>query len=76
VRRITPLKTTKLIKLCEKLGWKRARIKGDHLALVKEGSPRPIIIKLTKMSPQWLILQTIKNLGITREEYFKLIKNI
>jgi len=76
LRKITPVRTKRLIKLCTRLGWKKDRIKGDHLALAKSGKPRPIILKLSRTSPPWLILQVMKNLGVTRNEYFKLMRKI
>ncbi len=75
--KISPIRTNKLIKLCEYCGWKRDRIKGDHLALVKNNCPRPIIIPLKKTSPVWLVMQVIKELGISnRDDFFKLLRKL
>lgn len=49
---------------------------GDHLVYQKEGILRPIIIPKYKQIPEFIILKNLKTAGISREEYFELLKEI
>jgi predicted RNA binding protein YcfA (HicA-like mRNA interferase family)/predicted RNase H-like HicB family nuclease len=44
--RITPVDSETLIRLFERLGFRRARVRGGHLAMTKSGLRRPLVIPL------------------------------
>ena len=44
---------------------------GDHRKYRKAGVLRPIIIPQEKELPQFIILNNLRTLGISREEYLK-----
>jgi hypothetical protein len=54
-------------------GCKYDRIEGDHCIYKKDGLKRPIIFPMIKDIPVFIILNNLKTLGISREEYFKLL---
>jgi predicted RNA binding protein YcfA (HicA-like mRNA interferase family) len=59
-----------------KFGCVFKREKGDHRVYWKEGIKRPIIIPRDKSLPVFIILNNLKVLGISREEYFKILKEL
>jgi len=51
------------------------RQKGDHLILTKSGVKRPVVIKKSpKEVPVTHILTNLQTAGITRDQYFELLK--
>jgi len=72
--RITPIHYKKLIKVFEKQGFILARRRGDHLYYVKPGIKRPIVIPAIKDIPVFIIENNLKTAGISRKEYFYLLK--
>jgi len=49
---------------------------GDHRKYYKSGILRPIIIPREKELPQFIILNNLRVLGISREEYLKLLAKL
>ena len=75
--KLTPIHYKKLIKIFEYYGFKFSRTKGDHIALTKPGVSRPIIIKSSpKEVPVAHIKTNMTTAGISREEYFEILKKI
>ena len=70
--RITPTHWRKLVKVFERSGWVLDRIEGDHLAYIKVGYARPVIIPKVKEVQIYIIVNNLKTAKISREEYFKL----
>jgi predicted RNA binding protein YcfA (HicA-like mRNA interferase family) len=58
------------------IGCRIVRTKGDHCIYKKEGLKRPIIVPMINDIPVFIIQNNLKTLGITREEYFKLLDKI
>jgi predicted RNA binding protein YcfA (HicA-like mRNA interferase family) len=56
-----------------KVGCKFTREKGDHRVYWKEGLKRPIVIPRDTSLPAFIILNNLRVLGISREEYLKII---
>jgi predicted RNA binding protein YcfA (HicA-like mRNA interferase family) len=73
--KITPIHWRKLAKVFELDGWKLARIKGDHLIYTKEGFARPVVIPKDPPVAPFIILNNLKTAQISREKYFKLLRN-
>jgi predicted RNA binding protein YcfA (HicA-like mRNA interferase family) len=50
------------------------REKGDHRVYWKEGIKRPIIVPRSTSLPPFIILNNLRVLDISREDYLKFIK--
>jgi len=74
--KITPIPASKLRKVFEKAEFKCVRIEGDHFVYTQEGVPRPVVIPDWKEVPVFIIKNNLRTAGITREEYFSLLKRI
>lgn len=72
--KIVPVHYRKLVKVFEKKGFVHTRTKGDHLVYEKAGILRPVIIPKYRGVPEFIILNNLKTAGITRKEYFELLK--
>ncbi len=72
--KISPIPARKLRKVFEKAGFKCVRIEGDHYVYSKEGVPRPVVIPDWKEVPVFIIRNNLRTAGITRDEYFSLLK--
>lgn len=72
--KITPITANKLRKIFEKAGFMCARIEGDHFVYTKAGVTRPVVIPDWKEIPVFIIKNNLRTAGITREEYFSLLK--
>ncbi len=57
-------------------GCKFLREKGDHRIYWKKGVKRPIVIPRDASLPAFIILNNLRVLGISREEYLKFIDKI
>ena len=75
--KIVPIYYKKLIKVFELAGFEISRQKGDHIAMTKPNVNRPLIIKT---SPHKVavahIMTNLRTAGISREEYFELLKKV
>ncbi|MFA5764243.1 MAG: type II toxin-antitoxin system HicA family toxin [Candidatus Paceibacterota bacterium] len=58
-----------------KIGCEFKREKGDHRIYWKEGIKRPLVIPRDTSLPTFIILNNLKILNITREEYLKMISS-
>jgi len=72
--KIQPLSWQKLARVFELDGWESARIKGDHIAYVKPGLSRPVIIPKYREIPVFIIKNNLKTAQISRERYFELLE--
>jgi len=74
--KIVPIHYKKLAKVFKLEGFKFQREKGDHLIYTKPGISRPIVIPKYKEIPVFVIKNNLRAAGISREQYFKLLKKI
>ena len=74
--KITPLPAKSLRKIFEISGFRCVRIEGDHFVFTKEGIARPVVIPNWKEVPVFVIKNNLRTAGITREEYFYLLKKL
>ncbi|MFQ6036349.1 MAG: type II toxin-antitoxin system HicA family toxin [Sedimentisphaerales bacterium] len=74
--RITPISASKLRKVFEKAGFKCVRTEGDHFVYTKKGVTRPVVIPDWKELPVFIIKNNLRTAGITRQEYFSLLKKL
>ena len=72
--RITPLHWRRLEKVFIASGFSLARSEGSHRSYVKEGVLRPIVIPTYDAVPVSIIRTNLKTAGISRDEYFRLLK--
>lgn len=73
--KITPVHYKVLCQVFEKAGWRFVRQKDDHLIYEKEGFIRPVVIPTYRTVPVFVIKNNLRTAKISREEYFKLLKN-
>ncbi|MCP4764022.1 MAG: hypothetical protein GY870_19775 [archaeon] len=57
-------------------GCKYSRTKGDHLIYLYSGAIRPVVIPKYKEVPVFVIQNNMRVIGLSREKYFELLKNI
>jgi len=74
--KIVPIPASRLRKVFEKAGFKCVRIEGDHFVYTKQGITRPVVIPDWKEVPVFIIKNNLRTAGITREEYFLLLKEV
>ena len=72
--RITPAHWQDLEKVFLSAGFRFVRQEGSHRSYVKAGILRPIIIPTYHEVPVSIIRSNLKTAGISREEYFLLLK--
>jgi len=58
------------------VGCEFSREKGDHRIYWKKSLKRPVVIPRDTSLPAFIILNNLKVLGVSREQYLKIIKNI
>lgn len=59
-----------------KIGCEFVREKGDHRIYTKVGIKRPIVIPRETSLPAFIILNNLRTLGISREEYLEIMSSI
>lgn len=75
--KIPPVTPIKIIKILEKSGFKVIRQKGSHVIMINDKGTRTVIpVHLGKEVKPGLIRAIIKEAGISREKFFKLLKEI
>ncbi len=72
--RITPIRWRRLVRVFIQVGWEEDHTTGDHIVLVKVGYARPVVIPKYSAIDTFIILNNLKTAGISRTEYFKLLK--
>jgi predicted RNA binding protein YcfA (HicA-like mRNA interferase family) len=70
--RVTPVRWQDLVRVFEHVGYHVGRIRGDHMALLKPGALRPIVIPRHREIGVGLIEATLRTAGMTREQYLYL----
>ena len=74
--RITPIPWKKFEKFLLYVGCVFVREKGDHRAYSRNGLLRPVIIPRDAMLPIFIIRNNLRILGISHEEYRKILEKI
>ena len=62
------------VKIFEMAGCVYVRTKGDHLIYRYPGAVRPVIIPKYKEMPTFVIKNNMRVIGMSREEYLKLLE--
>lgn len=58
------------------VGCKFTREKGDHRVYWKDGIKRPVVIPRDTSLPPFIILNNLKVLGVSRDEYIKIVNGL
>jgi predicted RNA binding protein YcfA (HicA-like mRNA interferase family) len=74
--KLVPVPTQKLIKVFQKAGFSVVRSEGDHFVLIKPGVLRPLVVPLRKDVPVFIIRNCLRSAGMSREEYFRLLRDV
>lgn len=75
--RIKPLPHQKIIRVLEKIGFKIVRRKGSHVIMMNEKGTRIVIpIHPGRDVKPGLVRAIIKEAGLKRKEFLKLLKEI
>lgn len=69
VPRLTPVDCRLFVRFFESRGYRRDRQKGSHLALVKPGIARPIVVPMHDEVSVTVILNCLRTAGIGRDEF-------
>ena len=73
--KITPINPNDLIKILQKSGFKIIRQKGSHIIMIDNRKTRIVIpVHPRKDVKPGLIRAIIKEAGLSREDFFKLLK--
>jgi len=73
--KISPLNPQKLIKILQTAGFKIIRQKGSHVIMIDDRKTRIVIpVHPGKNVKPGLIRAIIKEAGLSREDFFKLLK--
>jgi len=73
--KISPLNPQKLIKILQTAGFKIIRQKGSHIIMIDNRKTRIVIpVHPGKDVKPGLIRAIIKEAGVSREDFFKLLK--
>ncbi|MEM2058391.1 MAG: type II toxin-antitoxin system HicA family toxin [Thermoproteota archaeon] len=75
--KILPLNPHKLVKILQKRGFKTLRQKGSHIIMMNDKGVRIVVpVHPGKEVKPGLVRAIIKEAGLTREEFLKLLKEI
>lgn len=72
--RISPVHWKEFEKFLFSVGCEFKREKGDHRVYWKQGINRPVLIPRDAILPVFIILNNLRTLRVSREEYLKFFK--
>ena len=64
------------VKVFEAAGCKYSHTRGDHLVYHYPGAVRPVVIPKYKEVPVFIIKNNMKVIGLSREEYLRILENL
>lgn len=73
---LNPIKKKKFEKFLVFVGCYLKRQKGDHLIYDRTDLKRPVVITCDKEVPVFIIRNNLRTLGISIEEFLKIIKQV
>lgn len=74
--KLTPIKRQKFEKLLRYIGCELKRQKGDHFIYDRIDLKRPVVFTADREVPVFIIRNNLRTLGMSREEYFEILKRI
>ncbi|MCY3853341.1 MAG: type II toxin-antitoxin system HicA family toxin [Gammaproteobacteria bacterium] len=72
--KLTPLDYRKLVRIFESVGFTVERQKGSHIVMSKPGVARPVVFPKSKNVGVDIIKNNMRTAGISREQFFELLK--
>jgi predicted RNA binding protein YcfA (HicA-like mRNA interferase family) len=72
---LRPLDYRTLARVFERDVFTFDRQRGDHLIYTKPGVRRPLVIPMYKELPVFIIKNLLRTAGMSREQYFELLRN-
>ena len=60
-----------LVKVCEGIGCRLDRQKGDHYIMVRKGLNRPVVIPKKRNLKEGIVLGILKTIGLSKAEFLK-----
>ena len=66
----------KFEKFLLKSGCTFKRQKGDHRIYQKAGTPRPLVVPQKRVLPVFIILNNLRILGVSKEEFLKIVREL
>ena len=73
-RRLSNVPLNDFRRFLEKAGCTPEGIKGGHEKWVRRGLLRPVILQThIDPVPEFIVKNTLRNLGLTKEDYFRII---
>ena len=75
-QKLAPIDWRTLVKVFEAEGFTRDRQHGSHIAMVKTGMARPLIIQQGADVPVFIIKNNLRTAGISRERYFAILRTL
>ncbi|MCX6812043.1 MAG: type II toxin-antitoxin system HicA family toxin [Candidatus Berkelbacteria bacterium] len=73
---LTPINKKKFNKFLFAVGCKLERTKGDHRIYWRADLKRPVVITEDKIVPVFIIRNNLRTLGMSPDEYVKILENI
>ncbi len=73
--RLTPTDWRTQARIFEKYGCTKVRERGSHLVYDHPRARRPVIIPKYDVVPVTIIRTNMRTVGMTREEYFRLLRD-
>lgn len=74
--KIPSISSKKFCKFLILIGCEYIRTEGDHDIFWKDGIMRPLVVPKRKDLPTFIIFNSLKTLGISKDEFLKRIKKI
>ena len=72
--RLTPQSWQTLKKVFEPAGFREDRTSGDHICMVRPGTPRPVIIPKYSEVGRDIIQANLRTAGLSRDAYLALLR--
>jgi predicted RNA binding protein YcfA (HicA-like mRNA interferase family) len=75
MRNLSNITIAEFRSILQRLGLSRVRTRGGHEAWMKPGMLRPIIIQShVEPIPEFIVRNNLRNLGISKEEFLKMLE--
>ena len=74
--KIPSISSKKFCKFLEHVGCIFQRMDGDHFVYTRPGLKRPIVFSKMKDMPVFMILNDLRTLGISKDEFIRSLKDL
>ncbi|HWZ32859.1 MAG TPA: type II toxin-antitoxin system HicA family toxin [Bryobacteraceae bacterium] len=71
--KLSPVSYKRLVRVFEADGFHCVRTEGDHMVFTKAGILRPVVIPKYAAVPVFIIKNSLRTSGMSRERYFELL---